>query len=108
MDDDIAVSDAAKADPPAPSPRSNRGFWVVTGALVLGCMFMLVEIFANFGTKDTIAHAEHSLRAAQAAAELVHEADGSYAGADHTRLSVVEPTLSWLPATDASGALRTL
>jgi hypothetical protein len=105
MDDDIAVSDAWTADPPAPAPRSNRGFWVVTTALVLGCMFMLVEIFANFGTKDTIAHAEHTLHAAQAAAERVHQADGTYAGADHTRLSVVEPTLSWLPGTDASGGL---
>jgi hypothetical protein len=50
VDDDIAVRDAATADPPAPSPRSNRGFWVVTGALVLGCMFMLVEICAIGGT----------------------------------------------------------
>src|SRR4029077_219290 len=103
--DDIAVSDEVRADPPAPPARSNRGFWVVTGALVLGCMFMLVEIFANFGTKDTIAHAEHTLRAAQAAAERVHEADGTYGGADHTRLSVVEPTLTWLPGTENSGGL---
>jgi hypothetical protein len=105
VDDDIAVSDPTTADLPTPASRSKRGFWLVAGALVLGCMFMLVEIFANFGTKDTIAHAEHTLRAAQAAAERVHEADGTYAGADHTRLSVTEPTVLWVPGTVASGGL---
>ena len=104
VDDDIAIDNEATADAPA-FRRSTRGFWLVTGAMVLGCVFIVVEIFANFGMKDTIAHAEFTLRTAQAAAERVHEADGTYAGADHTRLTVVEPTLLWVPGTEASGGL---
>ena len=105
VDDDIALHDEATADVPVPARQRKGGFWLVLGALLLGCVFILVEIFANFGVKDTIAHAEHSLRTAQAAAERVREADGSYAGADHTRLTVVEPTLLWVPGTAASGGL---
>ncbi len=66
----------------------------MTGALLLGSVFMLVEIFANFGVKDTVAHAEHTLRAAQAAAEHIRDADGSYADADHIRLVAVEPSIT--------------
>jgi len=105
VDDDIALHDEVTADVPVPARQRKGGFWLVLGALLLGCVFILVEIFANFGVKDTIAHAEHSLRTAQAAAERVREADGSYAGADHTRLTVVEPTLLWVPGTAASGGL---
>ena len=96
VDDDIAIDSEATADAPA-FRRSTRGFWLVTGAMVLGCVFIVVEIFANFGMKDTIAHAEFTLRTAQAAAERVHEADGTYAGADHTRLTVVETGFAQLP-----------
>ena len=78
VDDDIAVEDHETAEAPSPARRSNRGFWLVAGALLVGCVFMLVEIFANFGMKDTIAHAEHTLRTAQAAADRVHATDGTY------------------------------
>lgn len=105
VDDDIALHDEEMAGAPVPERQRNRGFWVVLGALLFGSVFILVEIFANFGVKDTIAHAEHTLRTAQAAAERVHEADGTYAGADHTRLTVVEPTLLWVAGTSASGGL---
>ena len=104
VDDDLALHDPETVDAPVPRRRAH-GFWIVLAALLFGCVFILVEIFANFGVKDTIAHAEHTLRTAQAAAERVHEADGTYAGADHTRLTVVEPTLLWVPGTTASGGL---
>ena len=92
--DDIVTVDPAEAEVVAPARRANRGFWLVAGALLVGCVFMLVEIFANFGMKDTVAHAEHTLRAAQAAAEGILDTDGSFTDADHVRIAAVEPSIT--------------
>jgi hypothetical protein len=96
---------ATEDDPAPPRRTGGRGFWVVIAALGFASVFVVVEIFANFGMKDTIAHAEHSLDVAQSAAVQVQEADGSYAGADHVRLAAVEPSLHWAPGTEASTSL---
>ena len=106
VDDDIVLDEALEADVPAPAPRRNRGFWLVTFSIVLVCIFVVIEIFANFGVKDSIAHAEHTLTTAQAAAERIRGADGSYAGGDHTRMTAVEPTLLWVAGTEASSGLN--
>jgi hypothetical protein len=42
----------------------------------------LIAIYANRGTKDTIAHAQHSLRAGEAAALAIYRESGSFEGAD--------------------------
>jgi hypothetical protein len=103
---DVVLDGLATEDDPAPPPRSGgRGFWIVTTALACASIFMLVEIFTNFGTKDTIAHAEHSLDVTQAAAAQVKETDGSYADADSVRLGAVEPTLRFAPGTEPSAGL---
>ncbi len=71
--------------------RSNRGFWLVTGAIGVTCVFLLVEIFVNGPIKDTIAHAEATLRDAQAAATRVHDASGSYVNADAGAMTTADP-----------------
>jgi hypothetical protein len=103
--DDVLLDDLATADDPAPARAGGRGFWVVLAALAFASVFMVVEIFANFGVKDTIAHAEHSLDVARAAADQVKEADGSYGDADHLRLAAVEPSLQWVPGAEQSTGL---
>jgi hypothetical protein len=103
--DDVLLDDLATEDDPAPARAGGRGFWVVLAALAFASVFMVVEIFANFGVKDTIAHAEHSLDVARAAADQVKEADGSYGDADHLRLAAVEPSLQWVPGAEQSTGL---
>jgi hypothetical protein len=77
----------------AEAPRdTNRGFWLVAGALVVGCIFLLVEIVANRPIGDSIAHAESTLRDAEAAATQVHRGAGSYAKADAAAISSIDGT----------------
>jgi len=103
--DDVVSDDLATEDDPAPSRLGGRGFWVVLAALTFAAVFMVVEIFANFGMKDTIAHAERSLNVARAAADRIQETDGSYGDADHLRLAAVEPSLGWVPGAEQSTGL---
>jgi hypothetical protein len=102
VDDDLAVGTLPEPEAQAPVEQRRRGFWLVAGSLGLACVFVLIEIFANFGTKDTIAHAEATLRRAQAAAESVRGRDGSLAGADATRLGTVDPGLHWVDGSQLS------
>ena len=74
-------------------------------ALGFACVFVVVEIFANLGIKDTIGHAEHTLTVAQAAAGTVVANDGSLSDADHIRLAAVEPSLQWIPGGEQSSGL---
>jgi hypothetical protein len=90
---------------PATGRRSNRGFWLVAGALGLGCALILVEVFANFGVKDTIAHAQHSLRTAQAAAEEIRDRDGSLQSATAERLSSVGGSVGYVEGMTAARGL---
>jgi hypothetical protein len=69
-----------------PTPRSNRGFWIVAGTLLVSGVFLIVEIFANRPLANSIGHAQSSLRKAQAAAELVHDRTGTFEEADATAL----------------------
>ena len=70
-----------------PRRRSNRGFWMVTVALLLACVLMLIAIFANRSIGDDIGTAQHYLRAAQAAAARVFTETGSFEGADAAGLT---------------------
>ena len=103
--DDVVLDDVATEDGPPPARVGGRGFWLVAAALLFGCIFVVVEIFANFGMKDTIAHAEHTLGVAKAAADRVRDADGSYTDADAVRLATVEPSLTWAAGADQSTGL---
>jgi hypothetical protein len=91
---------------PEPRPRSNRGFWLVAGALLLGGMFLIVEIFANRPLATSIRHAQDSLRRAQAAAELVYDRTGSFEDADADALADDVPDLAFRPAEEASSGLN--
>lgn len=102
---DVVIDEVATEDAPPPSRLGGRGFWVVAAALTFASVFMVVEIFANFGMKDTIAHAEHSLDVAKTAADEIKASDGSYGDADQLRLAVVEPSLAWVPGAEESTGL---
>ena len=80
---------------PEPTPRSNRGFWIIAGTLLVSGVFLIVEIFANRPLANSIGHAQSSLRKAQTAAELVHDRTGSFEEADATALSEDVPGLSF-------------
>jgi len=90
---------------PEPMPRSNRGFWVVAGTLLVGCLFLLVEIFANRPLANSIGHAQDSLRRAQEAAEIVHGRTASYQEADSLSLGEDVPALTFRPGDEASFGL---
>ena len=94
-------------DPPVepeagiPRRRSNRGFWLVLGAILAASALLIVEIFANREVGETIGRAQHDLRVAEAAARRVVRDTGSFEGAgaaaldaaalDGGALSVVGP-----------------
>jgi hypothetical protein len=90
---------------PEPDRRPNRGFWVVAGTLLLGGLFLIVEIFANRPLANSIGHAQDSLRRAQAAAEIVHSRTGSFEEADAEALSDDLPDLSFRSANEESFGL---
>jgi hypothetical protein len=93
-------------DDGAPLPRGpGRSSWIVFAALGFACVFVVVEIFANLGIKDTIGHAEQTLTVAQAAAGTIETNDGSLDDADHVRLAAVEPSLQWIPGSEQSTGL---
>jgi hypothetical protein len=92
------------ARPSGPARRSNRGFWLVSGTIVIGSIFLLAEIWVNRDLKDSIAHAQFSLRAAQAAAEEIETSTGSFAAAGPDALAEREPTLTYLGPDEVSRA----
>jgi hypothetical protein len=67
---------------PEPAPRSNRGFWIVAGTLLVSGVFLIVEIFANRPLANTIGHAQSTLRRAEAAAKALYDRTGSFQEAD--------------------------
>jgi hypothetical protein len=90
---------------PEPMPRSNRRFWLVAGALALGGIVLIVEIFANRNLANTIGHAQHTLRQAQAGAELIRSRTGSYEEANADELAQDLPQLAFREAGDGSSGL---
>ncbi|CAN5697178.1 hypothetical protein BH18ACT17_BH18ACT17_14510 [soil metagenome] len=68
-------------------PRSNRGFWIVLGAIVATSSIVVVEIFANRSIADTIGRAQHDLRVAEAEALSVIAETGAFDDADAAALS---------------------
>jgi hypothetical protein len=90
---------------PEPRPRSNRRFWLIAGAMALGGIVLVVEIFANRNIADTIGHAQHTLRQAQSGAELIRSRTGSYEEASAEELELDLPQLVFREAEDASFGL---
>jgi hypothetical protein len=90
---------------PAHVRRPNRGFWLVAGALGVACVFLVVEIVVNRPIKDTIAHAEATLRNAQATAASVRDDAGSYGRVDAAAMSTADGTHSYRSGDDPSTGL---
>lgn len=108
-DDDILEAYEQELARPEPArPRSNRGFWIVACAMVIASVIVVVEIVANLDIKDSIAHAQFSLRTAQAAAESIEAASGSFAGATPEGLMARDPSLRAVGPGEASRSLDTV
>jgi hypothetical protein len=88
-----------------PARASNRGFWLVAGALLIACVVVFVAILANRPLGDSIAHAESTLRDAQAAATAVRDGSGSYADAGVASIAAADPTNTYLSGDVASTGL---
>jgi hypothetical protein len=86
-------------------PVSNRRFWIVAGAMLVGGLFLLVEIFANRPLANSIGHAQDSLRRAQTAAEIVYDRTASFEDADPASLEDDVPDLSFRSGDEASSGL---
>ena len=100
MQDDDEIIDAYEEElalDPAPS-RSNRGFWLVAGTIVVAGVFLVVEILANRPLKDTIGHAQRSLRTAEAAATAIEARSGSFAGANAEGIGDEDTSLRYVGA----------
>ena len=89
------VSEAAPSEE-VEAPPSNRGFRIVAGSLALACLVIVVAIVANRPIKDTIAHAQHTLRTAHAAAQRAFDDTGSFAGADAAGLATAGGALTFV------------
>ena len=85
--------------------RHNRGFWLVVGSIGLACVLLVAAILSNAPMKETIGHAEDTLRVAQAAAQRIHDARGSFASADAAALATADPSHSYRGAAAASTGL---
>src|SRR5436309_2045175 len=107
-DDEILEAYENEFEPspdPEPARRSNRGFWLVTCFLGLACALVLVLIAVNRPIKDTIAHAESTLRDSQSAAQRIHDRSGSYANAIATTLAAADPSNTYRDGGSASTGL---
>ena len=85
--------------------RHNRGFWLVVGAIGLGCVLLVAAILYNAPMKETIGHAEDTLRVAQGAAQRIHDSDGSFGSADEAALAAADPSHTYRDGAAASTGL---
>src|SRR5437867_4224444 len=104
-DEIIRANEAEFDETPEAVRLSNRGFWLVAGALGIACVFLLVEILANRPIGDSIAHAESTLRDARTAAGTVHDRSGTYADAGAAALAAIDPTNTYRAGDAASSGL---
>ncbi|MEX2274627.1 MAG: hypothetical protein WEA10_03540 [Actinomycetota bacterium] len=81
--------------------RSNRGFWVIAGALALAGVAIAIGTIVS-RPEPPSASAQTNLRVAVDAARIVEEEQGSLAEADAGELQVVELTLDFVPGDEAS------
>jgi hypothetical protein len=81
---------------------SKRGFFIVAGSLVLGCVLLMIEIFANRPMVSGIARSQHDLRAADSLAVHLQSRDGTFENADATGLTAADPGRSYVGADQAA------
>ena len=84
--------------------RHNRGFWLVVGGIGLASVLLVAAILYNAPMKETIGHAEDTLRVAQASAQRIHDSRGSFGSADAAALAAADPSHTYrVGATPSSG-----
>ena len=88
-----------------PLRRTNRGFWVVAVAMLLGCVLLVVEIFANRPLVSSIGHAQSDLMAARSLALSVRAQSGTFDGAGAAGLSPVDPGRRYVGPDESSTGL---
>ena len=84
-DDDILEAYEEEFDGSSMEPLSrhaNRGFWMVAGAMALGAVVLLVEIFANRPMVNAISRTENDLQTALRTAEGIYADGGTFSAAD--------------------------
>ena len=72
--------------------RHNRGFWLVVGGIGLASVLLVAAILYNAPMKETIGHAEDTLRVAQAAAQRIRDSRGSFGSAAAAALATADPS----------------
>jgi hypothetical protein len=85
--------------------RHNRGFWLVVGGIGLASVLLVAAILYNAPMKETIGHAEDTLRVAQAAAQRIHDSGGSFASADAAALAAADPSHTYRDGASVSTGL---
>jgi hypothetical protein len=86
-------------------PTSNRRFWLVLGAIGVASAIMIVEIFANLGLKESIAHAQDSLRQAQAQAQAIRTRAGTFTAAGAEAMAADPGRFTFLGPAEPSAGL---
>ena len=80
----------------------NRGFWLVVGGIAFASVLLVAAILYNAPMKETIGHAEDTLRVAQAAAQRIHNSDGSFGLADAVAVAAADPSHTYRDSTTPS------
>jgi hypothetical protein len=107
QDDDEILGDYEREFEGAKPPRrrTNRGFWVVAVAMLLGCILLVIEIFANRPLVSSIGHAQSDLKAARSLALGVQAETGTFDGAGASGLSAADPTRRYTGPDESSTGL---
>jgi hypothetical protein len=82
--------------PPTPTPRSNRGFWIIAAALVTAGVLVVAGAVLT-RPRPPGSNARLNLERAVRAANIVLREGGSYAAATADEVGVVEVSLSFVP-----------
>lgn len=97
-DDDILEAYERELNDDETPPPRRHGFWMVAGAIGLGSVVLLVEIFANRPLVNSISRVEHDLNVARARAERIFSDGGSFAPADASGLAAADAGRTYVEA----------
>lgn len=111
-DDDILEAYERELDGPpfrsAPMRGSNRGFWMVAGALALGSVVLLVAIFANRPMMNAISRTEHDLKVALRTARRIYADGGTFSAAGAAGLATADARRTYVEADRPASAPGTV
>lgn len=76
----------------------HRGFFIVAGTILLGCILLMVEIFANKPMVSGIARSQHDLRTAGSYATRLQSESGTFQSADAPGLTALDSGRTYVGA----------